>query len=364
MSRSLLIAAVAVASLGLALAFLAPTGNMGAQEAFYARLLLLIPTLLCGLLLFGFSAVVGAIQRLEQQGELLRLLLATRSDTTNARAPFPIPIETPDISHTTTSKDMNTEAPGPSSVISRAMQRIKPQAKAPRSEAMTERVPPTSLPPLRPMAGPTQPERSDEARLAELDTSFLERALREPSPAEPQLEMEPSQHSFPIAVAPLGIRNEEETNLETPVAAALNGRQAPASAIETAQRLAEPMTAPPFTAPVPELASEPSTRLVMSRPDESAPMAPAATPEPGIAAPREGAQTSKAPTIAELLERDLVSWNALAEKPKPRIVREGQFAGRTYRTFDDGSLEIDTEESTLRFDSLDEFRNFVSQSGQ
>lgn len=40
-------------------------------------------------------------------------------------------------------------------------------------------------------------------------------------------------------------------------------------------------------------------------------------------------------------------------------VKTGEIAGRKYRLFADGSLEIDTNQSTIRFDSMDEFRQFI-----
>ncbi len=65
----------------------------------------------------------------------------------------------------------------------------------------------------------------------------------------------------------------------------------------------------------------------------------------------------RAPTVDEFLgqekRRDEPEQDAV-------LMREGTFAGRNYRMYEDGSLEIDTDQSTIRFESLDEFRSFIS----
>jgi hypothetical protein len=70
----------------------------------------------------------------------------------------------------------------------------------------------------------------------------------------------------------------------------------------------------------------------------------------------------RAPTVAEYMERGADAIEA--EEPPRRVIREGQFAGRRYRMFDNGSLEIDTEQSTIRFATLDEFRAFVAAASK
>jgi hypothetical protein len=111
----------------------------------------------------------------------------------------------------------------------------------------------------------------------------------------------------------------------------------------------------PEPQPVPVPAPGPAVAPVMTSPAE--PEAAATRPEPPPARP--AADPPRSPTVADVIARQ--------EQPEPpvppRIVtREGQFAGRKYRMFQDGSLEIDTEQSTIRFGSLDEFRAFVAQS--
>lgn len=66
----------------------------------------------------------------------------------------------------------------------------------------------------------------------------------------------------------------------------------------------------------------------------------------------------RAPTVDEYLGQE-----RRHDTPKVNsspLTREGTFAGRSYRMYENGSLEIDTDQSTIRFDSLDEFRSFVS----
>ena len=334
MSRFLIIAAAIIALLGLVLAFLAPTGNMGAQEAFFARLLLLGPSIICGLILFGFGAVVGAIERLEHQGEQLRLLLAARGEK---------PISMP-IVRTGEAKPLAPEAKA-NSIFDRLR-----QPKASRAEIEVQQAdnmmmddpaelrahPPARAKSLTPElsaaesapAEKPQPKNRDDS-LVELDTSFLERALRRPSadiaPTEPAPE--------PRLAAPEPRLVAEITEPEPPPA-------------RSAEKL------PPIS--LPPLPKEPVAPAFII----AEPVAPPA--QPIIA--QANAPANQAPTIAELLERDLANWAEATEKPRPRVVKEGHFAGRAYRTFEDGSLEIDTEQSTLRFDSLEEFRNFVSNS--
>ncbi|MES2906877.1 MAG: hypothetical protein V4691_07625 [Pseudomonadota bacterium] len=75
-------------------------------------------------------------------------------------------------------------------------------------------------------------------------------------------------------------------------------------------------------------------------------------------APVMGDEQRRAPTVDEYLEQDHSQDED--QQPSAALAREGTFAGRSYRMYDDGSLEIDTEQSTIRFESLDEFRAFVS----
>lgn len=381
MSRSLLISAVALVVLGLLLAFLAPTGNMGAQEAFYARLLILIPALFCALILFGFSAVVGAINRLENQGEQLRLLLATRGEPLAAR---PIPnantlrrMDEPGDEE----EDVAVAAPKPG-LFGRALKRVKPgeqDKKAPPQASIpspalpslddeqiaapppprTPSAPPSFVrPPVVPeMPAPISPAATE--RRPDFDISFLDRALR-----EPQSDEAPSDPPAP--------QSEDAADGADPVLPPLGQPRAVPST--------PPLAALPLTRQDPALHPEPPSRLEPLSPlrpvPAAAPLSPQASPQPPlqaapppVAAPAQAAKREaalgRAPTIAELLAQDLAAAEAAPpEKPKPRVVREGQFAGRSYRTFEDGSLEIDTEQSTLRFDSLEEFRAFVSNSGQ
>lgn len=70
----------------------------------------------------------------------------------------------------------------------------------------------------------------------------------------------------------------------------------------------------------------------------------------------------RAPTVDEYFEQEKAG--EMAEEPSSPLAREGTFAGRSYRMYEDGSLEIDTEQSTIRFNSLDEFRAFVSAAAK
>lgn len=84
--------------------------------------------------------------------------------------------------------------------------------------------------------------------------------------------------------------------------------------------------------------------------------------EPVAEEPIQSAEEERrAPTVDEYLLKAHTS-----EEPpsSSRLAREGTFAGRHYRMYEDGSLEIDTDQSTIRFDSLEEFRAFVSSAGK
>jgi hypothetical protein len=95
---------------------------------------------------------------------------------------------------------------------------------------------------------------------------------------------------------------------------------------------------------------EPEARLLF----EETAVETTAVPEP---VPQPAASMRRAPTVDEFIVRGENSQPA-----SPRLAREGVFAGRNYRMYEDGSLEIDTDQSTIRFDSLDEFRSFVSSA--
>jgi hypothetical protein len=69
----------------------------------------------------------------------------------------------------------------------------------------------------------------------------------------------------------------------------------------------------------------------------------------------------RAPTVDEYLEKGNEDGQQDASM---RLAREGTFAGRNYRMYEDGSLEVDTDQSTIRFDSLEEFRSFVSSAAK
>ena len=74
------------------------------------------------------------------------------------------------------------------------------------------------------------------------------------------------------------------------------------------------------------------------------------------------AEEQRVPTVDEYLSHGQQT-DSVPQNTAP-LVREGNFAGRRYRMFDDGSLEIDTDQSTIRFASLEEFRAFVSAAGK
>ena len=122
-----------------------------------------------------------------------------------------------------------------------------------------------------------------------------------------------------------------------------------------APRAAEPRAAEPSGADMP-------SRLAEASPIPARPDAPDAYRTHGEAMLENLAENVKiedrrAPTVDEFLgqekRRDEPEQNGV-------LMREGTFAGRNYRMYEDGSLEIDTDQSTIRFDSLDEFRSFVS----
>lgn len=124
--------------------------------------------------------------------------------------------------------------------------------------------------------------------------------------------------------------------------------------VEETAALPDPIVAPELIIPSDPAEAEDKTEAAPAPAPTSLPPAPQLPPS---------AIPTRAPTVAELLQRDPSDAEADAP-PIARVTREGQFAGRRYRMFGDGSLEIDTEQSTIRFSSLDEFRAFVASASK
>ncbi len=97
-----------------------------------------------------------------------------------------------------------------------------------------------------------------------------------------------------------------------------------------------------------------------AHPDEQPIIADVAAPSMALA----NVDEERAPTVAEYLAHPEHHDTQEPNEIPRAVMREGQFAGRRYRMFEDGSLEIDTEQSTIKFDSLDEFRSFVSSANK
>lgn len=448
-----------VVLVGIAAAVFAPTANMGATEALFARLVVLLPAGMFALVLFSLGAIVGVLQRLERRAEEL---IGTRAPPqTRAKAPSvaaepvaevglpaieePLPLSPalfeppasappPPTAQPTSVRTplVVAEPPPPPRVVAPEPAEPPPapsRPTKPRLEVATlPRAPlglaprPEAPPPPRPEPPPPPPSRP----LPQVERTAAEPPrLVVPTPPldlPPPPEPDPVPHEAEafadegpafdlrlpdLALGPLppSAATERERSPAPPSLDELLKRAEPArppqqTATEPPREpelpRALPLTPPPAPpSSPPELPPLPSfdtgflaKALLEPEPPapepeppaaEPSPVAPAATappppPEPEPPLPQDEppetelphtdeADARRAPTIAELLERD-IDHEPQEPEPSARIVREGQFAGRRYRMFENGSLEIDTDQSTIRFGSLDEFRAFVSAAAR
>jgi hypothetical protein len=468
---------------GLTFAAFAPTEFMGAREAFYARLVLVAPAILVGLLIAAFGTLVQSVTRLERIArELLQrsrqagfaeaahplapafaepsepsigvqqgpsaatvglgaaavagggalagaAILRPPSRTEPALAPVdlgrlggpePKVEPAPVAQGTPPEPDGWSEIEAPAPALAEAPPVAEPQAEAttaaqwPDLQATRDDAP----------RAPDEDERSSQAaRVAAAleavliaDRAADARAHAAPAPSERRIEPllrvedlldepapapEPEPASAPAeppAPEPVAVAEEPPPppppapapplrrwfeNLQMNRAAQTKPSEPAPAPPPPAAPEPEPQPAPVPVAEAPPPAPEPVPVPMPAPAPPAAPFvarveapAPTPEPEPAVAAatgseeasglapePEPMAETPRPPTVAEILARGGEEPPAPAE-PAPRIVREGQFAGRRYRMFENGSLEIDTDQSTIRFGSLDEFRAFVAAASK
>lgn len=208
----------------------------------------------------------------------------------------------------------------------------------------------TSASLLTDLAPPT-----DEDRAARLGRNFLEEALFADDTETP----------VDDAAGVPEPANVEETHEAPTSEAAAEGDSAHAAEASLED------DAPAAPEPAPLIAPEPVIAIAQTLVTIPAPTVEPEAPQPEVEPVRPMAEPpsvaantaiGRAPTVAEFMERGADAIEA--EEAPRRVIREGQFAGRRYRMFDNGSLEIDTEQSTIRFATLDEFRAFVAAASK
>jgi hypothetical protein len=232
---------------------------------------------------------------------------------------------------------------------------------------------PPSLPDVPGLADLSPP--SDEDRAARLGRDVLEEALfsddmfaddmaagADEAPAVADAAVETVGDEL-VAEEPVAEEPVAEESVEAPAEAPLeeasveaDAEKALAAALEEPEEPEEPE--PPMVA---------QTVIDLSPPPAEAPTVIGAAPilvAAGAAAASAATirPDGRAPTVGEYMERGGEAIEA--DEPPRRVIREGQFASRRYRMFDNGSLEIDTEQSTIRFATLEEFRAFVAAASR
>ncbi len=317
----LTIAGGVVVALGLLLGIIAPTDRMTSIEAFFARLVIMLPTVLFGLVLIGLGHVSRQIAALKST-----LALSTIGSVLAAAA-TPPPAAPP----------AAAPAAGPAPLLA--------AGAAGAAVAGAAVLAATQVAPVEAAPAPEPPAPAPEPASV-LDRFDLELERRLAASLEGPIDLTPEP------VAPLLALVEPEPPLDPePV---VEARADDEPVIPDAYLPAEPEPVLDLAVAVPvEPAPEPTP--------EPAPE-PIIPPLPAVDAHAFGMPSSerpRPPTVAEYVAADEAALTEPAV-PARQVVREGQFAGRRYRMFEDGSLEIDTDQSTLRFDSLDEFRAFVA----
>jgi hypothetical protein len=395
---------------GLIFGIAVPTDRMTGSEAFFARLIIILPSMLFGLVLVG----LGYVSR-----QLSQLLARPTAPMT-----APAPVETPSADPGSSFAEREPAAFEPAPAYP------APPVPAQRADA---RVPlPTPEPTLeKPAPLSRGMAAASGAALAGLGAVTAAFTFRKSATAQPSAETPVPNAAEPVtavvdvtnsdAVQPL-----DENDLATQIGRALERRGAldiepdekeaeddpvpdadpsaeviagpdrVAAAIAALTPMASDLTAAPtpaiddlpltFNLDLGDLDPEPvakdqatlpelpdldlatgEERSVEADPDETidpplvsaAPAElPATTPAPNLVS-AAGTDRWRAPTVEQFVAQEPAAQEQEAALPG-KVVREGQFAGRRYRMFENGSLEIDTDQSTLRFDSLDEFRSFVA----
>lgn len=382
---------------GVTLTALAPTDLMASREAFFARLGILGPSVIssCLLIAIGYviqllkairdhlapkaasgsllspltGAVTGAVASAgSHAGNTLERTVDTVGDTGKAAAT--VVADTATTIKDTGAKAVDTGASaigtGTAAVIAGGAAIGAVAASVLHSDAEADTAPETPVEPVEVEAAAHAPQAEAMPDL----TSYLDSLLNpvttaapappeavriEEAKAEEATNAEPSFESddFTFDLSDLTPSSTADAPVETPVY-----QEAPVHFDDDA--LSRAMTEALNAQDNQEHYNQ-GQSTVETAAEEPAAEQVAEAPVPSMATPvLDADDTQRAPTVEEYLGRSEPAPEAdIVEAPRT-VVREGQFAGRRYRMFEDGSLEIDTEQSTIKFASLDDFRAFVS----
>ena len=386
---------------GMVFGIAIPTERLTSSEAFFARALFILPSFLFGGVMAGMGYIVLRLDALMARRSGIGVPSEGIAPPTHAVSPMPMPVAMP--------------APAPLAPVARdpvapVAAPVEPRPYAPLSDARlpvpTPVTPPRAEPKPAPMAavvaGGAVALGAGVAGLSALATpARAAPAAPEPTPAPPTPEPVPAapvldeatrfdrelERRLALDIVPEPAAEVDDDPAPTPKVDAelARGPELVSAALET---LPADSPADPVAATIEDVAAElPTLDLGLDLDPEPVPAPVVAEPpaddapfhfaeadtEAGYTEPAVETAATEAPAPAPTEERqrpptveEFIAQDSEAEPPVvPRkVVREGQFAGRRYRMFEDGSLEIDTDQSTLRFDSLEEFRTFVATSSR
>ncbi|MEO1200126.1 MAG: hypothetical protein AAFX39_12980 [Pseudomonadota bacterium] len=266
--------------------------------------------------------------------------------------------ETPNSTRTTSPASQLT--PEPATDLGAALERsLREVVTADRDARLTQ--PEFSSPPQRPATAPPAPQ---------------------PVTVEP---IEPGGPSLPPLPQRSRQSRDQSTDLRTPAEPAVTDRPEPIAEISPQSSDAPVQGASTGTGVVEPRApawgvtpSEPRWTMPERSPAPSIQPGPELQPEPELMpapkpSPRETADRATAgPSVMESqdtlagparvpLEPPMPQLSVSPAEPAKSVDRQGEFAGHAYRTYTDGSAELDTEVGTETYATIDAFRNRIRE---
>ncbi|MFG1235910.1 hypothetical protein V5F63_01740 [Xanthobacter autotrophicus DSM 597] len=198
-----------------------------------------------------------------------------------------------------------------------------------------------------PAARPARAGRNAAPRLSVDDLVAPEQDAEPPAPAARDRAERPQE------------RNQERNPERTAERAAERQPERPPAP----RRPAAPASLPPPEAGQPADPMLDARRQRLQRGPEPAPEAPAAPPAPPR--PRTGYEPPPRPARAAPPEQAAIAPPAPAREPdEPRILKSGIVGGMAYTLYSDGSIQAELPTGVVRFASLQELRDHVSQAQQ